>query len=99
MLTSMHRERVGSPNRYDIERGHRAVPAGADGHIAPADGGAPSYTQPPPSIKLSPYHFLNISIIFAFGCWKAVASYRGQATLPITLDMLVGTILPLVYVC
>ncbi|KAI0339616.1 hypothetical protein BDW22DRAFT_1361187 [Trametopsis cervina] len=83
----------------DVELGHPAITETADteGDRVRRDNGAlvTIRSQPPPSIRLSPYHFLNFSIIFTFGCWKAVASYRGQATLSTTLDMLVGTILPL----
>lgn len=90
MATLLHGDH---PSNYaDIERLRHSSREGCDGR------GLPCTTLPPQSISLTPYHFLNFSVIFAFGCWKAVASYRGQATLSTTLDMLGGTILPLLYV-
>ncbi|KAI0339639.1 hypothetical protein BDW22DRAFT_1361215 [Trametopsis cervina] len=90
MPTLMHGERTGTANNDDGEQlAHSAFSGTANRE------GTSGNTPPPPSIGLTPYHFLNFSIIFAFGCWKAVASYHGQATLSTTLDMLVGTIFPL----
>ncbi|KAI0339613.1 hypothetical protein BDW22DRAFT_1361182 [Trametopsis cervina] len=98
MPTSSRHERT---DIRDVELGHPAVigtsnTEGVDNTRGPWDDGALVTTRsPPPSIRLTPHHFLNFTIIFTFGCWKAVASYRGQASLSTTLDMLVGTILPL----
>lgn len=49
--------------------------------------------KPPLLVKVTGYRILNTSVIIGFGVWKSVASYRGDAILSTSLDLLLGVIL------
>ena len=48
--------------------------------------------------KLTLYRLLFVGLTSGLGSWKAVASYKNQATTMNTLDWVIGTIMTLAYV-
>ncbi|KAI0340590.1 fungal immunomodulatory protein [Trametopsis cervina] len=50
-------------------------------------------TRPPLLVKVTGYRLLNTSILLGLGIWKTVASYRNEAILSTSLDLLLGVIL------
>lgn len=50
-------------------------------------------TRPPLLVTVTGYRLLNTSILLGLGIWKTVASYRNEAILSTSLDLLLGVIL------
>ncbi|KAI0086331.1 hypothetical protein BDY19DRAFT_960865 [Irpex rosettiformis] len=60
----------------------------------PADSDSDSHERrPSSSIKVTGYRILNTVVIITFGVWKGVASFRGEAIMSNTLDILLGVVL------
>jgi hypothetical protein len=63
--------------------------------IVVQDEDPPDKRRPLLGVKLTGYRLVNMSIVLAFGIWKAVLSYRGQSAAPTTLEFVAGTPLAL----
>ncbi|KAJ7509661.1 hypothetical protein B0H11DRAFT_1254356 [Mycena galericulata] len=50
-------------------------------------------------VKITPWRMLNTIFVLVVGGYKAVATYRGQATGPTTADWIIGVVWALTYVC
>ncbi|KAI0689139.1 hypothetical protein BC835DRAFT_1223365, partial [Cytidiella melzeri] len=46
--------------------------------------------------KVTGYRIMNTTIILVLGVWKSVASYRGEAILSTSLDLVAGAVLAVI---
>ncbi|KAI0818938.1 hypothetical protein BC629DRAFT_687885 [Irpex lacteus] len=60
-----------------------ATPPGSNGHVP----------RPPILVKVTGYRVLNTVLVIVLGTWKGVASYRGDAVISNTLDIILGVFL------
>lgn len=70
---------------FDLEQGVHS--ASIDHDLTTAE------PQAPLLVKVTGYRILNTAVLLILGIWKSVATYRNEAILSTSLDLVLGVIL------